>query len=143
MAKVLIIRKTDKTIHQVAIANKATLMAYNNRLPAGKKWIIEEMEEKEAAKLPFIDDAYVTAAEATQKLKQLEKSAEAKDNKIAELEALLAAAKAPAKSRLTAEETIALIEKAEDADAAAELANGDERKTVIEAAQKKIASFNK
>jgi hypothetical protein len=90
MAKVLVIRKTDKTIHKVPLANKARLLAFNNRNPEGKKWKFEEMDEDEAAKLPFIDESYVTAAEAQDKAKELEITVSEKDAKIAELEKLLA-----------------------------------------------------
>jgi hypothetical protein len=90
MSKVLVVRKPDKTIHKVPLANKATLMAFNNRLPDAEKWKFEEMEEAEADKLPFIDESYVTAAEAQDKAKELEATVYEKDAKIAELEALLA-----------------------------------------------------
>jgi hypothetical protein len=96
MAKVLVIRKTDKTIHKVNMQNKATLQAFNNRLPAGQKWTFEEMEEEEADKLPFIDDAYVTAGEAQNKVGVLTQEGEVKDARIAELEAKLAALSASA-----------------------------------------------
>jgi len=90
MAKVLVIRKTDKTIHKVPLENKAALMAYSNRLPAGQKWSFEEMDEKEADKLPFIDDSYVAAADAVSKVKTLEGELNEKDEKIKELLAQLA-----------------------------------------------------
>lgn len=91
MAKVLVIRKPDRTIHTVGISNKATLMAYNNRLPVGQRWVFEEMDEKEAAKLPAIDPNYVTAGEATTKLKESEAKISEKDSRIAELEKMLEA----------------------------------------------------
>jgi FMN-dependent NADH-azoreductase len=95
MAKVLVIRKTDKTIHKVPLSNKASLMAYNNLQPEGKKWKFEEMDEAEAEKLPFIDESYVTAAEAQDKAKELELAVEEKDALIAELNAKLAALNTP------------------------------------------------
>lgn len=98
MAKVLVIRKTDKTIHKVALQNKAALMSYSNRLPLANRWKFEEMEEEEAEKLPFIDDSYVTAGEAQSKVKELEAINDDKDNKIKELEARLAALDAGAKA---------------------------------------------
>jgi len=88
MAKVLVIYKTDKTIHKVALSNKAALMAHSNRSRLG--WKFEEMEEAEAEKLPFINPNYVTPAEAVKKLSDLEKSAEEKDLQIAELQKKLA-----------------------------------------------------
>jgi len=90
MAQILVVRKPDKTIHKVPLNNKAALMGYSNRLPSGQKWKFEEMEEEEAEKLPFIDESYVTAAEAQDKAKELEITVSKKDAKIAELEALLA-----------------------------------------------------
>lgn len=140
MAKVLVIRKTDKTIHKVPVENKATLLAFNNRLPEGKKWIFEEMEEEEAEKLPFIDENYVTAAQAQDKAKQLEGIVTEKDARIAELEALLAAKNAPIE---TAEALIAKINAAQNEDEVKLIAGSDIRKTVIDAAAKKIASFTK
>ncbi len=140
MAKVLVIRKTDKTIHKVAIENKATLMAFSNRLPAGQQWKFEEMEEDEAEKLPFIDNSYVTAAEAQDKAKELESVVTEKDAKIAELEALLAAKNAPIE---TAEALIVKINAALTEEEVKTIAGADVRKTVIDAASKKIASFTK
>lgn len=89
MAKVLVIRKPDKTIHKVPLAVKASLQAQNNRLPADKKWTFEEMEESEAAKLPFVDPNYVTGTEAIDKLKELTDENAAKDSLLAELQAKL------------------------------------------------------
>jgi hypothetical protein len=140
MATVLVIRKTDKTIHKVALENKARLMAFSNRLPEGQKWKFEEMDEKEADKLPFIDESYVTAAEAQDKAKELEGVVSEKDAKIAELEKLLAAKNAPAE---TAEPVIVKILSAENAEEVNKISEGDTRKGVIEAAAKKIASFEK
>ncbi len=140
MVKVLVIRKTDKTIHKVAIENKATLMAFSNRLPAGQQWKFEEMEEEEAEKLPFIDDSYVTAAEAQDKAKVLEVAVSEKDAKIAELEALLAA-KNTTPVQLKAEEVIEKITKATTVDEVKILLGDDVRVTVKKAADAKIAEL--
>ncbi len=140
MSKVIVVRKTDKTIHKAPLANKAALQAYNNRLPAEQKWIIEEMDEKEADKLPFIDSAYVTASEAVTKVKDLETTVSAKDARIAELEALLAGKKEENKPD-TAEEVIAKINGAANEAEVTALLGTDDRKTVKAAAEKKIASF--
>ncbi len=91
MAKVLVIRKSDKTVHQVPLGNKASLMAYSNRLPRDKQWKFEELEEAEAKKLPFIDESYVTAAEAQGKVKEMETTLAQKDAQLADLQAKLAA----------------------------------------------------
>jgi hypothetical protein len=140
MAKVLVIRKTDKTIHKVALANKSRLMAFNNRQPEGKKWSFEEMEEAEAEKLPFIDENYVTAAEAQDKAKELEIAVTEKDAKIAELEAMLAAKNAPQEK---AELVIEKISKAVNEKEVSEIVGEDTRKTVLTAATEKIASLAK
>lgn len=97
MGKVLVIRKADKTIHKVPLGNKAALMAYNNLQPENVKWKMEEMDEDEAEKLPFIDENYISAADAQQKAKELEATVSEKDAKIAELEALLATKSSEAK----------------------------------------------
>jgi hypothetical protein len=138
MEKVLVIRKTDKTIHKVPLSNKASLMAYNNLQPEGKKWKFEEMDEDEAAKLPFIDESYVTAAEAQDKAKELENVVGEKDARIAELEALLAAKNAPQEKAELVIEKINACKNADDVNA---LIVGESRKTVLDAAAKKIASF--
>lgn len=87
MAKVLVIRKTDRTIHKVPMANKIALQAYNNRQPAALKWTFEEMDEEQAAKLPFFDTDYVTPADAQGKVKEV--TAE-KDAALEQLRALQA-----------------------------------------------------
>jgi len=90
MGKVLVIRKPDRTIHKVPIANKAVLMNLNNKKEEGKKWKIEEMDEEEADKLPFIDENYISPTQAVDKVKEQDLVIADKDNKIAELEAKLA-----------------------------------------------------
>jgi hypothetical protein len=142
MAKVLVIRKTDKTVHVVPMTNKATLMSYNNRLPETEKWKFEEMDEDEAAKLPFIDESYVTAAEAQDKVQELATVVSEKDAKILELEAQLAALNAGAVNAAeTAVSKIAKINAAETAEEVATILGDDVRVTVVEAATKKTASF--
>jgi hypothetical protein len=98
MEKVLVIRKPDRTIHKVSLANKAALMAYNNLQPDSLKWTFEEMDEDKADKLPFIDDNYIASADAHTKAKELAVTVSEKDAKIAELEALLATKSSEAKS---------------------------------------------
>lgn len=73
MGKILVIRKPDRTIHKVALENKPALMSFSSRLSAGQKWKFEEMEEEEAAKLPFIDNNYVSPAEAQDKLSEAQR----------------------------------------------------------------------
>ena len=90
MAKVLIVRKPDRTIHQMPLANKGVIMAYSNRLPASQQYKFEEVDEAEAAKLPYIDTDYVTAVDAQDKIKAKDKELAAKDAKLKELEEKLA-----------------------------------------------------
>lgn len=142
MSKVLVIRKTDKTIHQVPIENKARLMAYSNRLPVGQKWSFEVMDEKDAKDLPFFDKDFVTGGEAVLKLKSLEESAATKDAKIAELEAMLSALNGgAAKTVETALEVIAKINAATTPEDVKAILGADDRKTVLDAAAKKIGSL--
>lgn len=82
MAKVLVIRKVDKTVHKAQLGEKAFLQSYNHRLPAAQKFTIEEMEESEADKLPYIDKSYVTAGQAVSKVKELETTLAGKDSEI-------------------------------------------------------------
>lgn len=81
---VLVIRKPDRTIHKVPIENKGVLMSMMMHMDPEKKWGIEEMAYDKAMKLPFIDENYVTAGEATELLNE-------KDQQIAELMAQLEA----------------------------------------------------
>lgn len=153
MAKVLIVRKPDRTIHQVPIGNKANLMAFSNRLPEGQRWSFEVMDEEKAKDLPAIDPNYITAGEAVTKLKGAE-------SRIAELEAMLKeregspigasvgvndpAANAVTdepKTSETAPEVIAKIKAATSVKEVKQILGKDERKTVQDAAEAAIASF--
>lgn len=98
MANVLKITKADKTVHVVPTANKAFFQSFNNRLPHGAKWKIEEIDEKEAKGLPFIDEDYVTGAEATVKVDELKGQLSEKDQQIEALKAQLEAMQNPAPS---------------------------------------------
>ncbi len=91
MANVLVVRKKDRTIHVVPMANRANLMAYNNRQPVADRYKLEVMDEEEAKKLPFIDRDYVSASDAQVLLKDAKSELSEKDAQIAELEARLAA----------------------------------------------------
>jgi hypothetical protein len=154
MAKVLKITKTDKTIHVVPMTNKAFYQAFNNRQPADKRWKLEEIDEKDAKDLPFIDDTHVTPAEAVVKNQKLQNENEAMAERIRALEAQIAAnskqapdAKLPNGSgqnpstttppQKTALEVIALINAASEVAQVEALIAGDERKTVLDAAEKR------
>lgn len=89
MAKVLVITKADKTRNIAPLVNKAALTAYNNKLAPENKMKIEEMEEEEAEKLAYIDESHITAGEALEKTAELTTQLSEKDQRIAELEALL------------------------------------------------------
>lgn len=91
MAKVLVVRKPDRTVHVVPISNKALLMGLNHRLPVTHKMKFEEMEEKEALKLPFFDENFVSPAQAQEKVKEMQGELNEKDSTIAELQAKLTA----------------------------------------------------
>lgn len=94
MAKVLKITKTDKTTHIVPLSNKAALLKYNSLLPDSQKWKFEEIDEKEAKNVPFIDESYVTAGEAQVKVSELQDAMAEKEAKIKELEDKMAAMEA-------------------------------------------------
>ncbi len=135
--KVLVIRKTDGTIHQVPVENKAKIMSLNNKMPKSDQWSIEEISEEEAAKLPFIDKDYVTGAEAQVKVKDLESEISDKDALIARLEKQLADKNGEDK-KLPAVEVVEKINAATTVQAVQELSDGDDRATVTKAAEKKI-----
>lgn len=146
MAKVLKITKSDKTVHVVPMTNKAFYEAYNRRQKGDKKWKLEEIDEEDAKNLKFIDDTHVTPVEATKKLEE-------KDAEIAALKAKLAKLSgneapvdndayvnesAPFKK---ATEVIELIAASTSEEQVNTLISGDTRKTVIDAADKKIAAL--
>lgn len=157
--KVLVVTKPDGTTHIMPVANKASLMSYNSQLknPA-EKWKFEEMDEEEAQKLPYKRTDFVSPVNAQAKLAE-------KDAEIARLKALLDEKKGattedtgaaynatdggapfipPASGnaeKATALEMIELINKAESEDAIQALIENESRKTVLEAAAKKKASF--
>jgi peptidoglycan hydrolase CwlO-like protein len=121
MAKVLKVTKSDKTTHIVPLANKPALLKYNSLLPAGQKWKFEEIDEKEAKNVPFIDESFVTAGEAQVKVGELQDAVAAREAKIKELEekmaemeaAQKAAAKAEAAEKAAAEKAAKAAAKAE------------------------------
>lgn len=80
----LVIRKPDRTIHKVEVRNAGVLMGMNSHADPAKQWNFKIMPYDEAMKLPFIDENYVTSAEAAEAMKN-------KDDEIAELRAQLEA----------------------------------------------------
>lgn len=142
MAKVLKITKPDKTTHVVPLTNKSFYQAHNNRLPADQKWKLEEIDEEAAGKLSFIDESYVTPVEAVIKVGELEKQMSDKDAEIEALKKKLAELLQPTGYvKVTADEVIALINAAATVEQVQALAANDERKTVNDAAAKKIAAL--
>ena len=138
--KVLVVRKTDKTIHVVPLSNKATLMSLNNRSKLG--WTIEEMDEDEAAKLPFIDENYVTPAEAQKIVVKMEATISEKDAEIEKLKALLAEKEGGGSGKKenvgVVVEKINLATTAEEVD---KIVGDDDRAGVLKAAEAKKATF--
>lgn len=153
MSKVLVIRKPDGTIQRTQLRNKATLMALSNRLPVGKQWQFEEMSEDKANALPFIDPDFIPAGEAVNKLKVVTGQLEEKDAEIERLKQQLAGLQSAGAGgggnvaalkkvyALNVKDTVALINKSKDAAAVNELIKDEDRKGVLDAATKKIASF--
>lgn len=135
--KVLKITKPDKTVHVVPKDNLAFYQGYNNRQPEGSKWKIDEIEEEEAKNLPFIDPNHLTGAEAQSKVADLTKVAEEKDAEIEALKAELAAKKS---GKLPADVAISLIATATEEQIAV-LIKDEERKTVKDAAEKRLAEL--
>lgn len=148
MSKVLVIRKPDKTVHSVPLSNKSRLLAYNKNLPDTHKWTFEEMEEELASKLPFIDESFVSAAEAIIKVKDLEGTLAERqavlDSKNEELEtanAKLAELQKQLAETSSAKEKIALIKAAKSKEEVTNILGDDTRTTVVAAANDMIASF--
>jgi cell division protein FtsB len=154
--KVLVIRKPDATIHVVELSNQASLMQYNRNLKADKKWTLEVMDREKAEALPHIDPNFVSPGKAVEKLSQLAKENEAKDAEINALKDQLAKLQAgggaadPGKGAggsgakvydLTVTDTVKLIKKAKDAAAVDAIVGEDDRKGVLDAAEKQKETF--
>ncbi|WP_346236752.1 hypothetical protein ABDK00_014045 [Niabella insulamsoli] len=134
MANVLVVRKTDRTIHVVPVEQEAFYKSMNNRLKANDRMVLEVMSEEEAKKLPFYDKNFKGAGAANAEIRE-------KDERIAELEQRLAALQGGGKSEETAQEKIARINAATSLEDVILITGDDERKTVKDAAEKKAASF--
>ncbi len=93
MAKMLVVRKPDRTIHQITLANKAVLMGVSNHLPLAQQYKFEEIDEEELKKLklPYLDANYVSGADARDKIKEKDKELADKDKLIKQMEEKLAA----------------------------------------------------
>ena len=143
--QVLVITKPDKTRHIAPLENEAILKSMNNRLAEGSKWKIEKMDEADAEKLDWIDESIVTGAEAVTQNEDLKKEVESKDAEIEELRKQLAALQAskpaPAPEPAKAADVIEKINAAQNAEEVDALIAGETRKTVLDAAEKKKASF--
>jgi hypothetical protein len=147
MSKVLKITKTDKTVHVVPTDNLAFYQAYNNRLPQEQRWKLEEIEEKDAKDLPFIDESFVTPLEAQAKVGDLQKDIEAKaqaiadrEKEIEDLKAKLEEKPAP-QPKFPAEMLVNLISVATTLEQVEALSKDDKRTTVIAAADKRKAEL--
>jgi len=145
MANILKVTKPDKTVHAIPLANKAHLLSFNNRQPADQKWKIEEITEAEAKHLPFIDEDYVTGAEAVKKNTELLEKVQSQEDIITELRNQLAkkgnSGTVTPDEQKSATEVIDLIDAAKTIAEVDSLVTGDQRKTVIAAADKKRASL--
>lgn len=113
MSKVLKITKSDKSVHVVPMINKSFYQSYNNRLPVGKKWKIEEIDEKDAQNLPFIDESHVSPLEAQAKVNDMNKQLTEKDQQIAALKQLLEEKK-EAEQQAKANETVVAPEPSKE-----------------------------
>jgi hypothetical protein len=140
MSKVLKITKTDKTVHVVPTDNLAFYQAYNNRLPQEQRWKLEEIEEKDAKDLPFIDESFVTPLEAQAKVGDLQKDLDAKEKEIEDLKAKLEE-KPATQPKFPAEMLVNLISVATTLEQVEALSKDDKRATVIAAAEKRKAEL--
>ena len=124
MAKILVVTKPDKTTHKLPLSNKAAILRHNTLLDKAEQWKVEEMDEKEAEKVPFVDESYVTAGEALLQLDEKEKTIKDLEAKLAllqgdiekkEAEAKDAADKAAAKAAKDAAKDAAKAEASKPA----------------------------
>lgn len=149
MANVLKITKPDKTIHVVPVANKSFYQTYNRRLPPSKRWKIDEIDESEAKDLPFIDETAVSPLEAVKKVDELTAENERLKKLLAEkntgssqsIDVTGSDGAGPQLTTLTAKEVIEKVKNASTVDEVNAHIAGDERKSVQDAAAKKIASL--
>lgn len=111
MAKILVVTKPDKTTHKLPLSNKAAILRHNNLLDKAEQWKVEEMEEKEAEKVPFIDESYVTAGEALLQLDEKEKTIKDLEAKLALLQGDLEKKEAEAKAKEVADKAAAKAAK--------------------------------
>lgn len=162
--KVLVVTKPDGTTHVMPLSNKARLQSHNSRLPVGQKWKLEEMDEEEAKEIPFIRKDVVNPGNAQAIISE-------KDKEIEELKRKLSALQGGAGTGAgttgdpgadygtngtpggqgtqggqgdkpaTALEAIAKINAAETKEQVEALIENEDRKTVLDAAAKKIGSF--
>lgn len=159
--KVLVVTKPDGTTHVMPLSNKARLQSHNSRLPVGQKWKLEEMDEEQAKEIPFIRKDVVNPGNAQAIISE-------KDKEIEELKRKLSALQGGAgtgtgttadpgadngtngtpggqsgqgEKPATALEAIAKINAAETKEQVEALIENEDRKTVLDAAAKKIASF--
>lgn len=143
--KVLVVTDYSGNLHITPVGNKAYYQSRNKLVKTKQYKFREDMTETEAEE--FIktnngkDPGFVNVSKVDQVLAE-------KDNEIAELRKLLAEKNEGNGSndnttvvKQTAKEVIALIETATDAEAVNKLIEGEERKSVLDAATKKLASF--
>jgi hypothetical protein len=94
MAKVLKITRADGTNHVLPLTsqNKSFWQKWNSRNKNERdKVTVDEIDEKEAEKLPFKDPNHVTPSQAVVKLDEYKSQLSEKDAEIEGLKALLAA----------------------------------------------------
>jgi Na+-translocating ferredoxin:NAD+ oxidoreductase RNF subunit RnfB len=142
MAKTLLkITKPDKTTHIVPAQNKAYYQKRNRLAKKDDQWKIESISEEEAKNVAFIDENYVTGAEAVAKAEKLEGVVSQKDDEIAQLKKQLAELSGGPK--YSAAQAIALISVAKTAEEVDDVAKGDDRTTVKDAAKERKAELKK
>lgn len=139
MAKVLMITKPDSTIHVVPLAIKNFWDAHNNRSKPQDRVKMEVIDEKEVEDLPTHDPNYLNPTEAVEAVDTLKKENAEKDAEIEKLRKQLAQQANPPIAK--AEDVITKINWATTVETIEDLVKGDERKTVKDAADKKIAAL--
>ncbi|HRH60147.1 MAG TPA: hypothetical protein PL045_06225 [Chitinophagaceae bacterium] len=138
MSKVLVVTDYSGVLHITPLGNKPYYERQNNKNKS-RAFLFREMEEKEAidfvAKNKGTDPDYVRPQD-------LQKVLNNKDSEIESLKAKLAALEASSAQPPSANELVTKINASDSVDEIKKLAEGDTRKTVIDAAEKRITALN-
>ena len=143
--KVLLVTDYSGVLHITPLANKSYYQGKNNIIK-DKKFILKEVDEDEAnefvTKNNGIDPDHISPTKAKALLSDKDTQLDAATKRIAELEAALADGKKPADNTNSAQDVIIRINLATTVDEVNEVLGTDARKTVLDAATKRISELS-